>query len=356
MAAVLDTKWTLASPAKGRNSVPRGLLGAADAKGQITLYQLSNVMARNQSIQFKQLAAFTFNQCHALCLSLDWSDRRHQYPPAAAAQYQTLSDASLIVSQSNGSLAYMPSLQAAILGDSSRLPAKGQEEVELQDNSDEDEPANRDEAGKPPQWQNMPVGLETWHAHDHEAWIAAFDAFSEGQIVWSGGDDLALKGWDMRTPIRRGRRDTTFTNRRSFDGGITTMQSHWNRQNSWAVGSYDSGLRLIDARMPLRPISTLELPGGIWRLKWHPSDPDLLLAGCMYGGFTVVKVTADGTDPEVVSTFENHDSLAYGCDWDRGEKESVQNLAREHDSTSRELGSLIYSCSFYDRKLRAWIG
>lgn len=176
-----------------------------------------------------------------------------------------------------------------------------------------------------------------------------------------------MKGWDVRTPIRRRQRSPIFTNRREFQGGVTTMQSHWAREGLWAVGSYDSKLRLFEARLPARPLATIELPGGIWRLKWHPKDPSLLLAGCMHGGFAVVSVPwltssadsngADKSSLEIISTFEGHESLAYGCDWERGSSGTVKewSTGASVSSTDGVEPSLVYSCSFYDKRLCSWL-
>lgn len=120
------------------------------------------------------------------------------------------------------------------------------------------------------------------------------------------------------------------------------MECHYSRPELWAVGSYDGRLRLFDSRNPLRPVcEPLELPGGIWRLKWHPQDSNRLLAGCMHGGFAVVNIAAgEAVSSQMTTKFEGHDSLAYGCDWDRG--------GADKSPTN------VYSCSFYDRRLCAW--
>lgn len=55
----------------------------------------------------------------------------------------------------------------------------------------------------------MDVAL-TWKAHDFEPWITAWDYWSR-DVVYSGGDDCKLKGWD----VREGCSKPIFVNKRS---------------------------------------------------------------------------------------------------------------------------------------------
>lgn len=126
-AAILDAKWALASDAP--TAMGYGVLGLADATGHVRLYKLRDTK------RFAPLAAWPMNSDAALCLSLDVSDRTQ--PDA--------SDARVLVSQSNGTLAMVPSMHTP-----------------------------------------QPEGLETWEAHGYEAWIAAWDAHSPGTVAWSG--------------------------------------------------------------------------------------------------------------------------------------------------------------------------
>ncbi|PWN37658.1 WD40 repeat-like protein [Meira miltonrushii] len=299
-AAILDMKWM--SGSKDR-------LGVVLANSTLSLYTYDTT--HDTKGRLCDPAHIQVNSNNSLCLSLDWSDRNQ---PASSP-----SDTKAIISQSDGTLAHIYDLEAA---SSSSSRGEGS------------------------------TGIETWKAHDYEAWIAAFDSWSpNGQIVWSGGDDLTLKGWDLRLPSSSDQDCSS-----SDDGrGVTTIQNHHLVQHLWAVGSYDEYVRLWDARQPNKPLSHTHVGGGIWRLKWHPTKRNSLLVGCMHDGFKVLSL--DGisleTSPEKVfdiakqemtiqTRFDEHKSLAYGCDWDRGRTISASTI--DH----------IYSCSFYDAMLHAW--
>lgn len=100
-------------------------------------------------------------------------------------------------------------------------------------------------------------------------------------------------------------------------------------------------------RKPLTPLSEVDVGGGAWRVKWHPSPSrkDDLLVACMHDGFKIIHFNTDENETrrgEVVRRFDSHSSLAYGADW------SFAPPQKEGDET------LIGSCSFYDHALHLW--
>ncbi|PBL01145.1 WD-40 repeat-containing protein [Armillaria gallica] len=265
-------------------------LGIADSEGNITLHQWQKTGLRQ--IQGIQVA----ESSEILCLSLDWSNRR---TPGTQL-------GSLVVSLSDGSLSIMQ-------------PENG----------------------------TGPLSAErSWHAHGYEPWIAAWN-YWDTNMVFSGGDDLQMKGWDVREDLTK----PIFVNKR-FDAGITSIQSHPYVEKLIAVGSYDNLVRLFDTRKPSVPISQIDVGGGAWRVKWHPSSTrknDLLVA-CMHDGFKIVSfdhLLSDdslraNTGNRIVKRFDEHESLAYGVDW--------SYATPEGDHT------VIASCSFYDHLLHTWSG
>ncbi|KAJ6610905.1 WD40-repeat-containing domain protein [Mycena sp. CBHHK59/15] len=282
LPAVLDMKWC------HRSISAAPLLGVADSEGNITLHEW-----QEHESNLKSISSISCASSDVLCLSMDWSNRR-------TAQSDS---GSLVVSLSNGSLCILSPSQGSASGFSI---------------------------------------VDSWHAHDYEPWIAAWD-YWDTNIVFSGGDDLKLKGWDIRQSFSH----PVFVNRQ-FEAGVTTIQSHPHTENQFAVGSYDNTVCLFDKRKPLVPITKVDVGGGAWRVKWHPSSSrksDLLVA-CMHDGFKIVRFDAetDGTGlcgGEIMKRFDKHTSLAYGADW------SFANDGAE---------TVIASCSFYDHSLFMWTG
>ncbi|EMD42052.1 hypothetical protein CERSUDRAFT_102435 [Gelatoporia subvermispora B] len=290
LPAILDMKWC-----HRESSVP-ALLGIADSEGGISLHELSDDGAQLQNMQTIVCA-----EPHVLCLSLDWSNRREP----------TSGLGNMIASLSDGSLALLR-----------------------------------------PDDQSGLVLADTWAAHGFEPWIATWN-YWDTNVVYSGGDDLTMKGWDIREDFSR----PIFANKR-FDAGVTTIQSHPFIEHLIAVGSYDNSVRLFDTRRPLTPLTEADVGGGAWRVKWHPSPErkrDLLVA-CMHDGFKIVRFglgdadASDGTSTyrvggehwRVVKRFDEHESLAYGVDWSFADSDPGDTP--------------IASSSFYDHTLRTWRG
>ena len=111
----------------------------------------------------------------------------------------------------------------------------------------------------------------------------------------------------------------------------------WLKRN----GRYDAIVRIFDRRNIKTPMMEHDVGGGVWRLRWNPEEPSMLLAACMHDGFKVLDVDLNASSITTELRFDAHgkDALAYGADWCR-----VSNMRK----------SIVCSCSFYDHQLRTW--
>ncbi|XP_034830361.1 diphthine methyltransferase isoform X2 [Maniola hyperantus] len=182
-----------------------------------------------------------------------------------------------------------------------------------------------------------------WLGHSFEAWIAAFNYWNP-DVFYSGGDDCMFKSYDVRVP------DVPTTTNRSHEAGVTAIRSHVHVEHQLLTGSYDEKVRLWDARNLKRCITETDVNGGVWRLKWHPSNTSVVVAACMYGGFRVLRVT---DEVAVVCEYVEHESIAYGADWQFGKSTAESDdkaIAESDDKSTAESDdkSIVATCSFYD--------
>lgn len=225
--------------------------------------------------------------------------------------------------------------------------------------------------------QLAPGGLtlvNTWQAHELECWAIAFGGEEEPHTLFTGGDDSTLKRWDLRAAAGGGAGGSgsesadedaadgppppvaTASNRRSHSAGVCCISPCPSRPNLVATGSYDEKARLWDARMLRAPIVEHECGGGVWRLKWHPQQRNVLLAACMHAGFAVLHVEGGELDAvdvdlstltlDVAARYEAHgmgSALGYGADWAHRPAE---------DPPSAKLRGA--TASFYDRQMHLW--
>ncbi|KZC11805.1 PREDICTED: diphthine methyltransferase [Dufourea novaeangliae] len=282
VAAVLDMKWA-------HMCENRILLGVVNSLGYLQIYQLkrNNEKETLELLTEKKVA----NDNDVLALSLDWCTGRWMY--------NNESNLNIVVSDSKGFISLFEL-----------------HETEL-------------------------VNVNTWLAHEYEAWITAFD-YWDTNVIYSGGDDCKFQRFDKRT----GNRPTAMN--RIHGAGVTSLHSNVLREFSLSSGSYDETLRLWDTRNFKRPVSEIHLGGGIWRLKWDPFARNYLLAACMYVGFRIVDCEKTET-LSVIGEYNEHESIAYGCDWSvLNSPEITKNILK----TETRNVCLISTCSFYDHALK----
>ncbi|XP_038150053.1 diphthine methyltransferase [Cyprinodon tularosa] len=252
-AAILDLKWC---------HVPvsdRPVLGMVTATGELQLYTLLDDQEGGRSLKAMCSSAVGAER---LALSLDWSTGRMES-----------SDIRVVCSDSAGCVGVFSLAEGAL------------------------------------------VALSQWKAHDFEAWITAFSYWNT-QLVYSGGDDCKLKGWDLRASPS----SPAFTSKR-HSMGVCSIHSSPHLEHILATGSYDEHVLLWDGRNMRQPLGESAVGGGVWRLKWHPTHQHLLLAACMHNDFHILhcQQTLEGRGEAcpVVSSYILHNSLAYGADWSR---------------------------------------
>ncbi|XP_051022258.1 diphthine methyltransferase [Acomys russatus] len=252
-SAILDMKWCHI-PVSGHV-----LLGLANASGSVELLRLTE--DEKDSYALQPISSLTLEE-RCLSLSLDWSTGK-----SIRARGQPLK---IISSDSKGQLHLLTVSEGA---------------AELQQ-------------------------VASWPAHHFEAWIAAFD-YWQTELVYSGGDDGLLRGWDTRMLGT-----SVFTSKR-HSMGVCSIQSNPHQEHMLATGSYDEHVLLWDTRNIKQPLADVPVQGGVWRLKWHPVHHHLLLAACMHEGFKILNCqkTSEKQDVTVLISHEMPNSLVYGADW-----------------------------------------
>lgn len=172
--------------------------------------------------------------------------------------------------------------------------------------------------------------------HAAEAWSMCVSGEAEALRVYSGGDDGTLCGWDVDGG------GIMFRLRKPHGGvGVTSVVRDAAGTGMLWTGGYDDTLRLWDLRAMRNAVQEIELGGGVWRVKFHPDDPRLMLVATMYDGFKVVRRDAVDGRLRVVCRFDEHKSIAYGAAW---------MPARETCPGQ----SVALTGSFYDHSLRLW--
>ena len=212
--------------------------------------------------------------------------------------------------------------------------------------------------------------MRRWQAHDLETWAIHFQSRQRGEgsspMIYTGADDCCFKAWDARGDLER----PVFVNRREHGAGVTCIASSPHDSNVVVTGSYDEFLRLWDVRNTSRPVmrvlsadtDKVHCGGGVWRIKFHPVNPKLLLVACMHDGFKIMHVDyaadaleADGAHAPVrtMHHYEGHASLAYGADWVRMQGNGGDGV-EDKEADASCTTAIVATCSFYDRALHVW--
>jgi len=184
-----------------------------------------------------------------------------------------------------------------------------------------------------------------------EVWWAEFDARggAEGQssLLYTGADDALLKAWDLRGDLARPVHTV-----RHHGEGVCHVALCPDDAHSLSTGSYDDLARWWDSRALGRgPVQELDLGGGVWRVRYHPTRAGFALAACMYNGCALLAKSANSGEWEVRDRYLGHASITYGCEWFHTDGQATNPGGGTQGQNSLGLAA---SVSFYDRQLHVW--
>lgn len=177
------------------------------------------------------------------------------------------------------------------------------------------------------------VSLETGDAdthkiHDDNVWMIRKNP--KRNLLISGSDDCNLVLFDLNQnkSIKKFR-----PIKNEKESGITSIQiDSTDDENIFFIGTYEKQLQVFDMRNLAKPITAIELPGGVWRMS---RCNDILACGLSYGKcYELLDIKQDYSLTSRGNFQGQHDSLLYGID-----------IKQYEDKY------LIISCSFYDRKI-----
>ena len=211
--------------------------------------------------------------------------------------------------------------------------------------------------------------LKTIAGHSLEAWTLAWSTnVSHLLQLYSGGDDSAIcqHNFESDQLDRESSEDNERAEYRPLHcdskihmAGVTAILPLCVRDEGereiLLTGSYDEYVRVLiierfQNRRRFRLLTEKRLHGGVWRLKLLGSSVKedsvsfTILASCMHAGARILKLHRSKGDEwsiEVVSRFEEHESMNYASDACPNPVWSIKTF-------------IIVSTSFYDRKLCVW--
>lgn len=188
--------------------------------------------------------------------------------------------------------------------------------------------------------RSLPTGdlatLAVRRVHDAEAWCTHVAELTAGTTVMSGGDDGVLAAFETRSE------DIVWKCRGAHDGvGVTCVTGCPYDALTVFSGGYDDRIRVWDTRLMKNCVEEVDVLGGVWRMRFHPTLSRTLLFAAMYKGAGILSC-GDENGLQVVARYPEHDSIVYGAEW-------LGSLMVDEDERSVAL-----TASFYDKQIRLW--